>query len=102
MGILYREAARLIGPYGRKGGKSNRKKQCRRMLEFIDHLEKHELKVKEWRHIGRRHVIRYYKRHRSLSPRTIEQHYYAIRRLFEILEIPHEVPVPDYSLHGLD
>lgn len=98
MGRLQDEAERLMNPYRRKGGGPNRKKQVNNALRFVEHLERYE-HLPDWTRLGKRHVIRFYKSHRHLSASTIDNYYYAIRHLFEVVGSDLEVPRPFKDCH---
>jgi len=93
MGRLLIEAKTKTLAWAAKGGKNNRKKQHRRMIAFASHLERHET-VSDWKNVGTRHVIRFYKRTTHLSDSVRYQHCLAIRHLFKIIGNPNIVPKP--------
>lgn len=78
---ILQEIKNLTRDYVRKGGKINRRQQHKRMLEFglfcRDNLQTPNLAA-----VGKRHVVRYYKKIESLSDITRLSHYYAIKTLF--------------------
>ena len=80
---IVQEIKNLTRDYVRKGGKTNRRQQHRRMLEFglfcRDNLQTPSLAA-----VGKRHVVRYYKSNESFSDSTRLSHYYAIKTLFSL------------------
>lgn len=94
MGALVREAIGLLDGYRRKGGKRWRRMQAERALRFAAWCEQQG--ARSWANVGRRWIIRYYKRLRAegLSTRTIYYHGRAIAELWELLRLPGQPPEP--------
>ena len=80
--------------YVRKGGKIHRRAVVKSMIEIANDIKRHEHGVKYPDQIGRLQIHRYYERHQHLSQRTLQDHYYAIRHLWELLERPKNPPKP--------
>lgn len=80
---IVQEIKNLTRDYVRKGGKTNRRQQYNRMLEFglfcRDNLQTPNLAA-----VGKRHVVRYYKSIESFSDATRISHYYALKTLFSL------------------
>ena len=80
---IVQEIKNLTRDYVRKGGKANRRQQHKRMLEFglfcRDSLQTPNLAA-----VGKRHVVRYYKKIESFSDATRLSHYYALKTLFSL------------------
>ena len=80
---IVQEIKNLTRDYVRKGGKTNRRQQYNRMLEFglfcRDNLQTPNLAA-----VGKRHVVRYYKSIDNLSESTRINHYYALKTLFSL------------------
>lgn len=80
---IVQEIKILTRDYVRKGGKTNRRQQHKRMLEFglfcRDNLQAPNLAA-----VGKRHVVRYYKSIDSFSDTTRLSHYYALKTLFSL------------------
>jgi len=98
MGYLQHRANLALNSYRRKGGKQNRRKQVAMAIRFVRYLESVE-RVKDWEHLSKRHVIRFYKANRHLSGGTIANYYYAICQLCESIGSGLEVPRPKLELH---
>lgn len=80
---LVQEFKFLARDYVRKGGKTNRRQQYKRMLEFARFCRS-ALRAPNLSAVGNRHVIHYYKSIAHLSDSTRMSHYYAIKTLFEL------------------
>jgi len=94
MGPLYKEAVQRSTLWAAKGGKTNKRRQRKRMLAFAGYIEQCE-RVDCWRHVGKRQVIRYYKKQLiGISDAVRYQHFCAIRILFDLVDNPNEVPRP--------
>lgn len=80
---IVQEIKNLTRDYVRQGGRTNRRQQHRRMLEFglfcRDSLQTPNLTA-----VGKRHLIRYYKSIDSFSDATRLSHYYALKTLFSL------------------
>ena len=91
---IVQEIKNLTRDYVRKGGKSHRRQQHKRMIEFglfcRDNLQTPNLAA-----VGKRHVVRYYKSIENLSDATRLSHYYAIKTLFSLAG--KKVPVKPFS-----
>jgi len=78
---IVQEIKNLTRDYVRKGGKTNRRQQHKRMIEFglfcRDNLETPNMAA-----VGKRHVVSYYKSIEDLSDATRLSHYYALKILF--------------------
>lgn len=78
---IVQEIKNLSRDYVRSGGKTNRRQQYKRMLEFglfcRDNLQTPNMAA-----VGERHVVRYYKSIDDLSHSTRMSHYYALKTLF--------------------
>ena len=87
---IVQEIKNLTRDYVRKGGKTNRRQQYNRMLEFglfcRDNLQTPNLAA-----VGKRHVVRYYKSIDNLSESTRINHYYALKTLFSLANKPEPV-----------
>ena len=94
MGGLVMHARTLMQQWARKGGKRNRRMQVRRALAFAEACE--QMGARAWAQVGKRHVIRYYKRLRAegVAPRTAYYHFLAIRVLWEQVGLPGQPPRP--------
>jgi len=88
------EIQRLSRPWAAKGGKTSRKRTRARMIMIAKDIEKNEPSVKLWRQVGRRQIIRYWKRTEHLSKITRRDHYYALRTAFELTGNLYSVPEP--------
>ena len=84
--------------YVRKGSKRSRRTTVNRMIDIANNIKAHEHGVKLPPQIGKAHIHRYYARHKHLSPRTLQDHYYAIKHLWELLERTKLPPKPP-SMH---
>lgn len=93
MSILADEISRLAHRYVRKGGKEHRRKQVRRMLLFVEWVETQE-SVGHPARLGKRHVIRFWEAHRSLSDQTRYQYWLAFCELWRWLKKPGKPPRP--------
>ena len=69
--------------YVRKGGKTNRRQQYKRMVEFAVFC-RNSMQAPNIDSVGNRHVIRYYKSITHLADSTVQSHYYAIKTLFNL------------------
>ena len=91
---IMQEIKTLTRDYVRKGGKTNRRQQHRRMLEFglfcRDNLQTPNLDA-----VGKRHVVSYYKSLKKLSNATRLSHYYALKTLFSL--VGKAMPVKPFS-----
>lgn len=80
---IVQEIKNLTRDYVRKGGKTNRRQQHKRMIEFglfcRDSLQTPNLAA-----VGKRHVVSYYKSLEKLSDTTRLSHYYALKTLFSL------------------
>ena len=80
---IVQEIKNLTRDYVRKGGKTNRRQQHKRMIEFglfcRDNLQTPNLAA-----VGKRHVVSYYKSLKKLSDATRLSHYYALKTLFSL------------------
>jgi hypothetical protein len=85
------EATRL---WARKGGKKGRAEQVERMMAFVAFAE--ALGATSAGRLGPRTVIEFWKHMRDSgrSHATQMSYWYAIRHLWELLELPGEVPPP--------
>jgi hypothetical protein len=94
MSRLVAEVRLLSNGYVRKGGKTNRKQQRNRMLEFAAFCESEGARYIA--QIGARHVVRYWRSEpvRSLSDRTRTAHYYALVKLWELAGKASRPPEP--------
>lgn len=81
------DVIKVARDFVRRGGKSNRRKQYNRMLEFAAFCESRSPGV-PLAQVGGRHVIGYYKTLQHLSQSTREAHYYAIAALFRLAGKP--------------
>ena len=77
------DVIKVARDFVRRGGKSHRRKQYNRMLEFAVFCESRSPGV-SLAQVGGRHVIAYYKTLYHLSQSTREAHYYAIAALFRL------------------
>jgi hypothetical protein len=86
-----REAARL---WARKGGKKGRRDQLERMQVFVSFAEASG--VRDRGQLGGKVVVAFWKalRASNRSYATMQSYYYAIRRLWALLDLPGEVPMP--------
>lgn len=80
--------------YVRKGSKASRRKTVTRMIDITKNIAANEHGVKRPTQIGKAHIRRYYRRHEHLSDRTLMDHYYAIKHLWELLDRPKPPPKP--------
>ncbi len=80
--------------YVRKGGKIHRRNVVKLMITIANDIKENERGVRLPTQIGKAHIHRYYERHQHLSKRTLQDHYYAIRHLWELLERPKSPPRP--------
>lgn len=91
---IVQEIKNVTRDYVRKGGKTNRRQQHKRMIEFglfcRDSLQTPSLAA-----VGKRHVVRYYKSIENFSDATRLSHYYAIKTLFSLAG--KAVPVKPFS-----
>jgi len=80
---VVQEIKNLTRDYVRRGGKTNRRQQHKRMIEFglfcRDNFQTPNLAS-----VGKRHVVGYYKSIESFSDATRLSHYYAIKTLFSL------------------
>ena len=83
--------------YVRKGGKTHRRNVVKCMIEIANDIKRHEHGVKQPSQIGKLHIHRYYERHEHLSHRTLQDHYYAIKHLWELLDRTKLPPKPEFK-----
>lgn len=80
---VVQEIKNLTRDYVRRGGKTNRRQQHKRMIEFglfcRDNFQTPNLAS-----VGKRHVVGYYKSIESFSDATRLSHYYALKTLFSL------------------
>lgn len=81
------ELRHRLNLYARKGSKTSRRRQVRRLEEFV-----------AWcgcdpRQIGKRHVYQYFAAH-AFAPSTARDHWYAVRLLWLILGRHTDPPRP--------
>jgi hypothetical protein len=79
---LVLEVLELTHGYVRHGGKRNRRQQRDRMVTFAEFAA--SMGARSLGQVGGRHVIEYWRRHRSLSPSTAYNHWLAICTLWEL------------------
>jgi len=81
MSLVY-EVERLTRSFACKGGKTNRRLQRKRMIEFAKHAQ--TLGAKSMHQVGKRHVISYWREHRSMAKSTVYNHWLALCILWEL------------------
>lgn len=79
---LIREVRALADGYVRHGGKDNRKQQRARMLAFAELAA--GMGARSVGQVGGRHVIEYWRHHRSLTESTAYNHWLALCALWEL------------------
>lgn len=92
---LRKAANEAAHSYMRSGGKTNRRKQRYLLFRFIDFC--HENGTVTPDQVGQKTVIRYWKKHRTLSDRVLKNHFLAIATLWRFLNKPGEPPRPYLS-----
>ncbi len=92
MGRLVFQVQALAQGYVRKGGKTNRRQQAARMVAFARFCELQG--ATEISGVGARHAIRYWRRHRDLSPATLYNHHRALCVLWELAGKAGKPPAP--------
>ena len=86
------EVETLSHTFVRKGGKDNRRQQRARMVRFAEFVA--SLGAGSLAQVGQRHVIAYWKVHRSLAPVTAYAHWLAIRELWRLAGKSGDPPKP--------
>jgi len=79
-----REIAERMRPWARKGGKTNRRVQYRRLLAFGAWLDSQEGGPRALHEVGKRQAVQWY-RHLEVEGRaeaTVRAHGYAVRALW--------------------
>ncbi len=94
MGKLVMQVQSLIRGYVRKGGKTNRRQQAARMVEFARFCEIEG--AADMGCVGARHVIRYWKQRRNLARTTLYNHHRALCVLWVLSRKAGQPPEPDY------
>lgn len=89
---LLQEVEELTNKYVNKGGKQSRKDRRALMLGFAGHAQASG--ANNLGQVGARHVIRYWKAHRSLKDSTQRNHWYALCDLWELAKKPEKPPKP--------
>lgn len=91
---VVQEIKNLTRDYVRRGGKTNRRQQHKRMIEF-GLFCRNNLETPNMAAVGKRHVVSYYKSIEDLSDATRLSHYYALKTLFALAG--KTVPVKPFS-----
>lgn len=87
---MEQDLAILMSGYLRTGSKANHQRQHKRMKEFVDYCE--TVGVRSLGQIGRSHVIKFWKSHRQLEDKTLQDYWYAFRILWKAIGQPGEPP----------
>lgn len=88
----------VISKYKRQGGKRNRKQQANRMIAFARFA--YSIGVKRIDELGNRQVILYWQEHSKLADKTLTDHWYALKILWDLAEKPGLPPKPWLKAHG--
>jgi len=91
MSLVY-EVERLTRTFACKGGKTNRRLQRKRMIEFAKHAQ--TLGEKSMQQVGKRHVIGYWRERRSMAKPTIYNHWLALCILWGLTGKNGQPPLP--------
>lgn len=75
-----------VDVYLRHGGKTSRRATVQRLCTILNDIRQHEQGVRLPPQVGRAHLHRYWARHSHLSERTRQDHWYAVRLLWELLD----------------
>ncbi|MEQ1740575.1 MAG: hypothetical protein ABL884_11790, partial [Methyloglobulus sp.] len=79
--------------YVRRGGKHNRQKQVALIVDFLEYTDSHE-KITSLHRLGARHVVNFWKAHRSLSEKTAYDYWLGLCKLWGWLGKPGKPPKP--------
>jgi len=90
-----RETESLMNNYVRKRNNRGRNDTRARALIFAVYLE--SIGVKSLGQAGKSHVIRYWKTNNHRSDNTLKNHYYAVKKLWELNGNASKPPVPRYK-----
>lgn len=93
MGKLVMQVQSLIRGYVRKGGKTNRRQQAARMVEFAQFCERQG--ASDMGCVGARHVIWYWKQHRDRADTTLYNHHRALCLLWVLSGKTGQPPEPN-------
>ncbi len=80
--------------YVRKGGKTNRKQQVKRLIYVVSWISIHYPQINRLEQIGKNQIIQFWKNHRSLSSSTAYGYWLAVKRLWNWLDRHSEPPKP--------
>ena len=83
-----------VDVYLRHGGKTSRRATVSRLIAVLEDIRQHEQGVRLPPQVGRAHLHRYWARQRHLSERTRQDHWYAVRLLWELLDRAGQPPRP--------
>ena len=83
-----------VDVYLRHGGKTSRRATVQRLCTILSDIRQHEQGVRLPPQVGRAHLLRYWARHSHLSERTRQDHWYAVRLLWALLDRAGQPPRP--------
>ncbi len=83
-----------VDVFVRHGGKTSRRATVGRLIAILDDIQQHEQGVRQPPQVGRAHLHRYWVRKHRLAERTLADHWYAMRLLWQLLERSGEPPKP--------
>ena len=83
-----------VDVYLRHGGKNSRRATVHRLCTILSDIRQHEQGVRLPPQVGRAHLHRYWARHSHLSERTQQDHWYAMRLLWDLLDRTGQLPHP--------
>lgn len=93
MSTLANQLQKLAHNYVRRGAKANRRQQLGRMIRFLEFVEEIE-RPNNLHEIGRRHVVSFWKSHRTMAAKTRYGYWLALCELWRLTQKPGTPPRP--------
>ncbi len=93
MSTLVNQLQKLAHSYVRRGAKANRRQQLGRMIRFLEFVEETE-RPNNLQEIGNRHVISFWKEHRTMADKTANGYWLALCELWRLAQKKGTPPKP--------
>lgn len=93
MSTLVNQLQKLAHNYIRRGAKANRRQQLGRMIKFLEFVEETE-RPNNLHEIGKRHVVSFWKAHRTMADKTAQGYWLALCELWRLAQKKGTPPKP--------
>ncbi len=94
MPTLVKQVKQLSHSYVRKGGKTNRNQQIRRLIFVVSWIGEYYPRINQLEQIGKKQIIQFWKNHRDFANSTAYGYWLSIKLLWSFLNRPSVPPKP--------